>query len=162
MNGWKNPNPPLYEQEGACFWYVDVMEESGKWIGPPLKAVDDVIFGEITRGASGSSKRFWVIEGDGARGLKLKCWEPYEPQIPRRSDCVVLVLDGGLWGRVLQAEQVHRPLVVSISLDTFGTQRRLGVISSDPPFLLPNMGKCLGLFSLTRRFQWILTSFCLI
>ena len=109
MNGWKNPNPPPYEQEGACFWYVDVLEESGKWLGPPLKAVDDAILEEITRGASGSSKRFWVIEGDGARGLKLKCWEPHEPQIPRRSDCVVLVLDGGLWGRVLQAEQVHRP-----------------------------------------------------
>ena len=50
-----------------------------------------------------------MIEGDGARGLKLKSWGPHEPQIPGRSDCVVLVLDGGLWGRVLQAEQVHRP-----------------------------------------------------
>ena len=109
MKGWKNPNPPPYEQEGACFWYIDVLEESGKWLGPPLKAVDDAILEEITRGALGSSKRFWVIEGDGARGLKLKCWELHEPQIPRRSGCVVLVLDGGLWGRVLQAEQVHRP-----------------------------------------------------
>lgn len=125
MNCWKNRNPPPYEQEGACFWYVDVMGESGKWIGPPLKAVDDAILedgymfkksgvqagvhGETPHGASPSGKRFWVIEGDGARRLKLKCWEPHEPQIPRRSDCVVLVLDGGLWGRVLQAEQVHRP-----------------------------------------------------
>ncbi|ODA41224.1 hypothetical protein [Desulfosporosinus sp. BG] len=125
MYCWKNPNPPPYEQERACFWYVDVMEESGKWVGPPLKAVDDAILedvwmfeksgvqvgvlGETPQGASPSGKRFWVIEGDGARRLKLKCWEPHEPQIPRRSDCVVLVLDGGLWGRVLQAEQVHRP-----------------------------------------------------
>ena len=125
MKGWKNSNPPPYEQEGACFWYVDVMAESGKWIGPSLEAVDDAILedvslfkdqgvqagvpGEITLGASDNSMRFWVIEGDGARGLKLKCWEPHEPQIPRRSDCVVLVLDGGLWGRVLQAEEVHRP-----------------------------------------------------
>ena len=109
MKGWKNPKPPPYEQEGACFWYVDVLEESGKWLGPPLKAVDAAILEEITRGASGSSKRFWVIEGDGARGLKLKCWGPHEPQIPGRSDCVVLVLDGGLWGKILQAEQVHRP-----------------------------------------------------
>jgi probable selenium-dependent hydroxylase accessory protein YqeC len=126
MKGWKNANPPPYEQKGACFWYVDVMEENGKWIGPPLKAVDDAIYEdfsfvkeqgihagvhrEITHGALGSSKRFWVIEGDGARGLKLKCrWEPYEPQIPQRSGCIVLVLDGGLWGKVLQTEQVHRP-----------------------------------------------------
>src|SRR5665648_533690 len=35
--------------------------------------------------------------------------EPHEPQIPQQTDCVVLVLDGGLWGEVLQAEQVHRP-----------------------------------------------------
>ena len=113
MNGWKNPKPPPYKQEGACFWYVNVTEENGKWVGPPLKAVDAAILeethGKITRGASGSNKRFWVIEGDGARRLQLKCWGPHEPQIPRRSDCVVLVLDGGLWGRVLQAEQVHRP-----------------------------------------------------
>jgi len=116
MNGWKNPNPPPYEQKGACFWYLDVMEESGKWIGPSLKAVDDAILKDFTSGSASSrtvpdlhGKRFWVIEGDGARGLKLKCWEPHEPQIPRRTDCVVLVLDGGLWGRVLQAEQVHRP-----------------------------------------------------
>jgi len=111
MKAWKNPNPPPYEQKGAWFWYVDIMEKRGKWIGPPLKAVDDAI-------ASASSRTVpdlhdlgmhWVIEGDGARGLKLKCWESHEPQIPRRSDCVVLVLDGGLWGRVLEAEQVHRP-----------------------------------------------------
>jgi len=50
-----------------------------------------------------------VIEGDGAKGLKLKCWEPHEPQIPQRSDCAVLVVDGGLWGKILQAEDVHRP-----------------------------------------------------
>ncbi|TGE36196.1 putative selenium-dependent hydroxylase accessory protein YqeC [Desulfosporosinus fructosivorans] len=52
--------------------------------------------------------RYWVIEGDGARRLKLKCWEPHEPQIPQQSDCIVLVLDGGLWGNVLQEEHVHR------------------------------------------------------
>jgi probable selenium-dependent hydroxylase accessory protein YqeC len=112
MKGWENPNQPPYDQEGACFWYVDVMEESGKWIGPSVQAVDAAIASARTIpevGAINELPLHWVIEGDGARGLKLKCWEPHEPQIPRRSDCVVLVLDGGLWGRVLQAEQVHRP-----------------------------------------------------
>ncbi|MDR3584646.1 MAG: putative selenium-dependent hydroxylase accessory protein YqeC [Desulfosporosinus sp.] len=140
MNSWRNPNPPPFEQEGACFWYVNVIEESGKWIGPPLKAVDKAIgraradlnvgIQELLLNVSASTNvntsksmrgqrtvpelpelhdLYWVIEGDGARGLKLKCWQPHEPQIPQRSDCVVLVLDGGLWGRVLQAEQVHRP-----------------------------------------------------
>ena len=105
MKGWKNLGPPPYGQEGNFFWYVDTEEESGKWMGPPLKAVDDAILEDFN---SSSTKRFWVIEGDGARGLKLKCWEPHEPQIPRRTDCAVLVLDGGLWGKILQAEHVHR------------------------------------------------------
>jgi len=107
MKGWENSNPPPYEQEGACFWYVNVEEQSGKWIGPPLKAVDNAI--ASARTDQDLHDLHWVIEGDGAKGLKLKCWEPHEPQIPQLSDCVVLVLDGGLWGRVLQAEQVHRP-----------------------------------------------------
>ena len=106
IKGWKNINPPPCDQESAYFWYADVIEESGKWMGPSLKAVDDAIVADLHLG---SSQRFWVIEGDGARGLKLKCWEPHEPQIPQRSDCAVLVLDGGLWESVLQAEQVHRP-----------------------------------------------------
>lgn len=104
MKGWQNPNPPPFEQEGACFWYAQVEDKSGKWMGPPVQAVDTAIAGART-----VSDLHWVIEGDGARGLKLKCWAPHEPQIPRLSDCVVLVLDGGLWGRVLQEEQVHRP-----------------------------------------------------
>ena len=133
MKVWESLDPPPYEQEGTYFWYVNVTEESGKWIGPPVQAVDDAIAEDLlsfeckgdpaneqrTKASTsprtvpdlhlGGSKRFWVIEGDGARGLKLKCWEPHEPQIPRRSNCVVLVLDGGLWGKVLLAEQVHRP-----------------------------------------------------
>lgn len=122
MKAWKNPTPPPYEQEGACFWYVDVLEESGKWIGPPVPAVDSAIDGARTIPDVGANhelplhanprtvpKLHWVIEGDGAKELQLKCWETHEPQIPLRSDCVVLVMDGGLWGKVLQAEQVHRP-----------------------------------------------------
>lgn len=110
MNGWKNQNPPPKEQKDACFWYVDVQEENGKWVGPPLKAVDDAI--EEDHG-----NHFWVIEGDGARGLKLKCWDTDEPQIPQRTNCVVLVIDGILWKKVLQVEQVHRP---SDCLDLIG------------------------------------------
>jgi len=147
MRVWKNPSPPADEQAGACFWYVDVEDKSGKWMGPPVSSVDAAIAGA---GLSASQRTIsalkkcklenrprlakmqvqepfptctssrtapnlhptcmhWVIEGDGAKGLKLKCWAPREPQIPQRSDCVVLVLDGGLWGRVLQADQVHRP-----------------------------------------------------
>jgi len=108
MKGWENPNPPLSEQEGTCFWYAKVEEKSGKWIGPPVNAVDAAI-ASMSKRVRAVPDLHWVIEGDGAKGLKLKCWEAHEPQIPLRSDCVVLVLDGGLWGRVLQAKQVHRP-----------------------------------------------------
>jgi len=105
MKGWKSSSPPPYEQQDACFWYVDVLEDSDKWLGPPVQAVDEAIAKANVR----DHKPYWVIEGDGARGLKLKCWEPHEPQIPKRSDCVVLVLEGSLWGKVLPAKQVHRP-----------------------------------------------------
>ncbi|HWQ41775.1 MAG TPA: selenium cofactor biosynthesis protein YqeC [Desulfosporosinus sp.] len=104
IEAWKSPCcPPLKEQRGACFWYAQTEEKNGKWVGPSLNVVDEAIAGDFL------SKRYWVIEGDGARGRKLKCWAPHEPQIPMRSDCVVLVLDGDLWGRILQADQVHRP-----------------------------------------------------
>ena len=104
MKGWRSPNPPPYEHVGACFWYAQVEDSSGKWIGPPVQAVDAAI-----ARARNIPDLHWVIEGDGAKGLKLKCWEPHEPQIPQQTDCAVLVLDGGLWGNVLLAEHVHRP-----------------------------------------------------
>ena len=154
MNSWKNPNPPSFEQEGACFWYIDVMEGSGKWIGPPLEAVDEAIeraravldegaIHELPLHASGSTKTVpklpklphWVIEGDGARGLKLKCWESHEPQIPQQSDCVVLVLDGSLWGRVLQAEDIHRPAVCqNLVGHVWNAEKAWGYILKSPVF----------------------------
>ena len=106
MKVWRSPYLPPNNQEGACFWYVKAEEETGKWIGPPPEAVDNAILEDLN---FVTNKRCWVIEGDGARGHKLKCWGPYEPQIPRHSDCAVLVLDGDLWGRVLGEVRVHRP-----------------------------------------------------
>ena len=100
MSAWRNHNPPP-QQKGAWFWYESVEHESGKWIGPSVTTVNKAIAEDLF-------KRFWVVEGDGARGRKLKCWESYEPQIPKFTDCAVLVLDRGLWGHVLQADQVHR------------------------------------------------------
>jgi len=115
MNAWRNLNPPP-KQKGAWFWYDKVEDESGKWLGPTVTAVDDAIAEDIPLfkcqssqvEVPGGNERFWVIEGDGARGCKLKCWESYEPQIPKYTNCAVLVLDRGLWGNVLQADQVHR------------------------------------------------------
>lgn len=99
---WKNVCPPPQSIKSACFWYTQVEDESGKWIGPSLKAVDGAIADDLQNDC------FWVIEGDGARGRKLKCWASHEPQIPNRTECAVLVLDRGLWGNVLMADQVHR------------------------------------------------------
>jgi len=99
---WRNTAPPPSTLDEACFWYTQIEDESGKWLGPPLQTIDDAIAADF------HPKRFWVIEGDGARELKLKCWAPHEPQIPQRTRCAVLVLDRGLWGKVLLADQVHR------------------------------------------------------
>jgi probable selenium-dependent hydroxylase accessory protein YqeC len=99
---WKNTCPPPNTIENACFWYTQVEDESGKWLGPSLKTVDAALADDL------QIYRFWVIEGDGARGHKLKCWASHEPQIPEYTECAVLVLDQGLWGKVLRADQVHR------------------------------------------------------
>ncbi|UWG97892.1 putative selenium-dependent hydroxylase accessory protein YqeC [Dehalobacter sp. DCM] len=99
---WKSDNPP-YQRHGACFWYINELAEGGKWIGPSLEMIDKAIAQDP------NPRRYWIIEGDGARGLNLKCWDSHEPQIPLISDCVVLVVDAGLWEHVLQPEHVHRP-----------------------------------------------------
>ncbi|TGE34570.1 selenium cofactor biosynthesis protein YqeC [Desulfosporosinus sp. Sb-LF] len=105
FKAWRNLLPPLQDQENACFWYAKVEDESGKWVGPSIKMVNDA----LARDLLSIPKRFWVIEGDGARERKLKCWGPHEPQIPMFTKCAVLVVDRGLWGEILQETQVHRP-----------------------------------------------------
>lgn len=104
LEAWRNPYPPPRHQ-GAWFWYEGAEDAVGKWVGPSALSVDEAIAAELKRG----SRRYWVIEGDGARERRLKCWEYYEPQIPKYSDCGVLVIDRGLWGRVLDSDAVHRP-----------------------------------------------------
>ncbi|KJR48883.1 Accessory protein YqeC in selenium-dependent molybdenum hydroxylase maturation [Desulfosporosinus sp. I2] len=129
MTAWISDDVPK-SQDKACFWYAKVEDKSGKWIGPTVNAVDTAISDDLlsfkcqdnqeseqtkkSRYASSGTvpnlhTLHWVIEGDGARGLQLKCWESHEPQIPLQSNCAVLVLDRGLWGNVLQPNQVHRP-----------------------------------------------------
>ena len=127
MKVWRSPYSPPENQAGACFWYVKAENESGKWIGPLPEVVDVAILEDLhfkrrdvrSEACGGNPsdglvtdkchKRYWVIEGDGARRHKLKCWGPDEPQIPERSECAVLVLAGDLWGSVLGVDQVHRP-----------------------------------------------------
>jgi len=113
LQSWENPCcPPPKEQIAACFWYAKGEEKSGKWVGPSLEVMDEAIEQDILsferEDIQVNPKRFWVIEGDGARAQRLKCWGPQEPQIPVHSECAVLVSDGGLWGRVLQVDLVHR------------------------------------------------------
>ncbi|AET67038.1 putative selenium-dependent hydroxylase accessory protein YqeC [Desulfosporosinus orientis DSM 765] len=104
MDAWRNLYPPP-QKRGAWFWYDGVEDSSGKWRGPSALSVDKAIAEELRT----DSRRYWVIEGDGAREHRLKCWEYYEPQIPKYSDCGVLVMDRGLWGKVLEPDAVHRP-----------------------------------------------------
>ncbi|MDI6879946.1 MAG: selenium cofactor biosynthesis protein YqeC [Desulfitobacteriaceae bacterium] len=108
---WQSTDfPPEETVEYPCFWFGGVEKDTGKWYGPSLTAVDRAIFDASDRGIrGGTGKRSWVIEGDGAKGKRLKLWNALEPQIPQSSECVVLVVDGSLWGRRLEADDVHRP-----------------------------------------------------
>jgi len=110
MAGWKGLEPPL-ALSAPCFWYAET-EESGKWVGPSRQAVDAAIVSELDDACSRNetgNRHFWVIEGDGANRKNLKCWADYEPQVPWRTDCAVLIASGDLWGKVLHSDQVHRP-----------------------------------------------------
>lgn len=90
-----------------CFWYAGVDAANGKWKGPARERIDAAINLE-KEGYPSRRERYWVIEGDGAKGRKLKCWASHEPQIPLATDCAVLLVHGGLTGKVLQPEDIHR------------------------------------------------------
>ena len=102
---WINPaTPPPPSVQHPCFWYVQTEEKTGKWIGPKVETVDQAL--EVEK--NNNIERFWIIEGDGARGLQLKCWAEHEPQIPASTECAVLLLRGDLWGKTLDDKVVHR------------------------------------------------------
>jgi hypothetical protein len=84
-----------------CFWYDDIEEKSGKWLGISVGDLEQVI-------QEAGKKYVWVIEGDGARERQLKYWASHEPQIPRLTESAVLVIDGRLWGKILQENEIHR------------------------------------------------------
>lgn len=101
--------PPL-EMLTPCFWYSGIEEVSGKWNGISVDSVDHAIRdkGE-SQAKSENPLWYWVIEGDGARERKLKCWDTsHEPQIPRLTEAAVLVIDGQLWGKTLLEKEIHR------------------------------------------------------
>jgi probable selenium-dependent hydroxylase accessory protein YqeC len=107
--------PPPADMEYPCFWHAGIIENDTvnrelspiKWLGPSVERIDQVL--RSKEGLDCLSKEAnWVIEGDGARGKKLKCWDLHEPQIPLESQCAILVIHGGLWGKALVQEDVHR------------------------------------------------------
>lgn len=102
---WRNQriSPPL--GMNLSFWYAKQEEVEGKWIGPAKTHVDHEISCDISR----NNSRCWIIEGDGARGKKLKFWGEHEPQIPDQTGYCVLLLDAGLWGNPLRPDDVHHP-----------------------------------------------------
>ncbi|AFM41031.1 putative selenium-dependent hydroxylase accessory protein YqeC [Desulfosporosinus acidiphilus SJ4] len=112
LKPWLHSMPPPFASKTAYFWYSGAEERSGKWLGHSLSAVDDAVLGDvdgpITHSNDHPGRRHWIIEGDGARERRLKCWAGHEPQIPLQSDCGVLVVDGRLWGQELKPEDVHR------------------------------------------------------
>ncbi|MEL1133747.1 selenium cofactor biosynthesis protein YqeC [Desulfitobacterium sp. THU1] len=99
---WERPDiPPPQGIDKPCFWYRGNGEEN-KWLGPRVQIVDQAL-NERTKDSG-----VWLVEGDGARGKKLKCWNQHEPQIPLKSQVAILLISGGLWGRTLTEEEIHR------------------------------------------------------
>ncbi len=105
---WKNPllSPPI-GSEYPCFWYAREEAENQKWIGPTVDILDQALRLRVEHPET-LEDNLWLIEGDGAREKKLKCWDSHEPQIPLGSRCAILVISGGLWGRILTGEEIHR------------------------------------------------------
>ncbi|KLU60824.1 hypothetical protein CEB3_c27970 [Peptococcaceae bacterium CEB3] len=104
---WQSADvPPGKETASPCFWYAEYLEDEGKWRGPGVHTVDRAI---AARRRSGGGKSRWVIEGDGARGKKLKLWRTDEPQIPLFTECAVLVFSSELWGNLIREGDIHRP-----------------------------------------------------
>ncbi|MDQ7096978.1 selenium cofactor biosynthesis protein YqeC [Desulfosporosinus sp. PR] len=138
---WHHGQPPSSEHPGAYFWYSELEERSGKWLGFSPEIVDEAIQEDYQQSAlEGEAFRHWVIEGDGAREHRLKCWAEHEPQIPRRSDCGVLVLAGSLWGQVLKAEDVHRAERCTDLLDLPWTEESVWRYLLRSPVFWPQYG----------------------
>lgn len=103
---WRSGDvPPGSEAASPCFWYAEYIEDEGKWRGPSVQTLDRAV---AAQRQAGVGKSCWVIEGDGARGKKLKLWRTDEPQIPRLTECAVLVFSSGLWGNLIRERDVHR------------------------------------------------------
>lgn len=119
---------PFLEKGFPCFWYADIEEESGKWRGIPVEMLERVIQEEGRR-------FFWVIEGDGARERRLKCWASHEPQIPGATESAVLVIDGHLWGKTLHEDEIHRPeLCPQLAGQIWSSESAWEYILSSPVF----------------------------
>ena len=105
-SSWLSTREPP-DSDCPSFWYTGVDVIHGKWRGPATAAIDTAIALEKD-GYSSRAERYWVIEGDGAKGRKLKCWASHEPQIPLATECAVLLVHGGLTDKVLHPEDIHR------------------------------------------------------
>jgi probable selenium-dependent hydroxylase accessory protein YqeC len=63
-----------------------------------------------------------LVEADGAKHKILKAPAPFEPQVPERATCVVLVAGVDILGRPLSDEYVHRyQIAAKISGQRIGT-----------------------------------------
>lgn len=102
---WREPTVPPPLEKTPCFWYANEDsgegEENKKWRGPDKRDIDQAIL-------SMPGNICWVVEGDGARGRKLKCWDAHEPQIPSQTRCAVLLVAGDLWTKILSPDEIHR------------------------------------------------------
>lgn len=120
-----------------CFWFAESDFSSGKWVGPQIQIVDAAINIEKEKYNTNKCRdhRYWVIEGDGARGKKIKCWAAHEPQVPLNTECGVLIVHGGLLGTVLKDKDIHRrELCSSLAGTEFNAKKAWDYFLNSPVF----------------------------
>ena len=127
---WLDVMAPPDDVQYPCFWYSS-QSKDGKCIGPDAENVEKAVNDDKKL----NNKRIWIIEGDGARSLNLKCWAEHEPQIPENTDCVVLMLRADLWGQTLNSNDVHRPEYCKDLIDrTWNTQTFWSYLQNSPVY----------------------------
>jgi molybdenum cofactor cytidylyltransferase len=102
--GW--PDPPEAAdlrrrlEEGRHLGIADRLLEGGKWAGLPPETV------EMLYASMGAD--LFLVEGDGAKHLPLKCHRPDEPVIPDSTGCVLQVVGADGLGQPIDPGTIHR------------------------------------------------------
>ena len=93
------PEVSLEDRRGEPCFYGDMITEV-----PKLHGLDQEMFAMAL-----SQNQLLFIEADGSARRPLKGWRDNEPVVPEGTDVTIGILPVHLLGKVLKAEDIHRP-----------------------------------------------------